>query len=153
VDIEVTDLKDQLNECRFQIKKLQCQLVKSKEELTQALIKADEEGAGKAESQKALSELKFQLAEVSKVLNYYSDIKFSNSVQCYKNDLSLVQPIFTEYSTIFTTCFFLSLITIFIHGTESFMGRQWSLGCSRSSLSFMGPEIITGPCPEAVEFN
>jgi chromosome segregation ATPase len=86
VDIEVTDLKDQLNECRLQITKLQCQLVRSKEELTQANIKADEEGASKAECQKALSELKSQLAEVSKVLNYYSNIKFSNSVQCYKKD-------------------------------------------------------------------
>jgi hypothetical protein len=37
--------------------------VKSKEQLTIANIKADEEGARNAECQKALSELKSQLAE------------------------------------------------------------------------------------------
>jgi myosin protein heavy chain len=57
VDIEVTDLKDQSNECRLQIKKLQYQLVKSKVELTEALIKAAG-GAGKVQSQKALNEIK-----------------------------------------------------------------------------------------------
>jgi chromosome segregation ATPase len=100
VDIELTDLKDQLNECRLQITEWQCQLVKSKEQQTKANIKADEEGVRKAECQKALSELKSQLAEVSKVFNYFSNIIFSNSMQCYKKDLSLVQGIFTEYTDI-----------------------------------------------------
>jgi myosin protein heavy chain len=47
------------------VEELQLQLGKREEELTQALMKIDEEGAGKAQSQKALRELESQLAEVS----------------------------------------------------------------------------------------
>jgi myosin protein heavy chain len=61
----VSDLKEQLNERRLQVEELQLQLGKREEELTQALMKIDEEGAGKAQSQKALRELESQLAEAS----------------------------------------------------------------------------------------
>jgi myosin protein heavy chain len=65
VETEVSDLKEQLNERRLQVEELQLQLGKREVELTQALMKIDEEGAGKAQSQKALRELESQLAEVS----------------------------------------------------------------------------------------
>jgi myosin protein heavy chain len=64
LETEVSDLKEQLNEHRLQVEELQLQLGKREEELTQALMKIDEEGAGKAQSQKALRELESQLAEV-----------------------------------------------------------------------------------------
>jgi myosin protein heavy chain len=64
LETEVSDFKEQLNEHRLQVEELQLQLGKREEELTQALMKIDEEGAGKAQSQKALRELESQLAEV-----------------------------------------------------------------------------------------
>jgi len=64
LETEVSDLKEQLNEHRLHVEELQLQLGKREEELTQALMKIDEEGAGKAQSQKALRELESQLAEV-----------------------------------------------------------------------------------------
>lgn len=50
----MSDLREQLNERKSQVEELQLQLGKREEELTQALMKIDEEGAGKAQSQKAL---------------------------------------------------------------------------------------------------
>lgn len=77
VETEVSDLKEQLNERRLQVEELQLQLGKREEELTQALMKIDEEGAGKAQSQKALRELESQLAEVSFQFSFVN-IAFSN---------------------------------------------------------------------------
>lgn len=42
----MNDLKEQLNERKVQIEELQLQLGKREEELTQAQMKVDEEGAG-----------------------------------------------------------------------------------------------------------
>lgn len=54
-------MREQLNERKSQVEELQLQLGKREEELTQALMKIDEEGAGKAQSQKALRYLQLFL--------------------------------------------------------------------------------------------
>ena len=43
---------------------LQLQLAKREEELTQAMMKVDDEAAGKAQAQKAIREVESQLTEV-----------------------------------------------------------------------------------------
>ena len=56
--------QEQLAEKKAQVEDLQLQLAKREEELTQAMMKVDEEAAGKAQAQKAIREVESQLTEV-----------------------------------------------------------------------------------------
>lgn len=64
----MADLKEQLNERRTQVEELQVQLAKREEELTQTLMRIDEESASKAAAQKAQREIESQLAELQEDL-------------------------------------------------------------------------------------
>lgn len=68
IETEVADLKEQLNERRVQVDEMQAQLAKREEELTQTLLRIDEESATKATAQKAQRELESQLAEIQEDL-------------------------------------------------------------------------------------
>nr|CAD7265916.1 unnamed protein product [Timema shepardi] len=62
-ETEVSDMREQLSERKAQVEEIQLQLGKREEELAQALMRIDEEGAGKQQTHKALRELESQLSE------------------------------------------------------------------------------------------
>merc|ERR1711879_347879 len=68
IETELGDMKEQVTEKKQQVEELQLQLGKREEEVANAMMKVDEEAAGKAHAQKALRELEGQLSEVAEDL-------------------------------------------------------------------------------------
>lgn len=79
-------MRDQLNERRIQIEELQVQLAKREDELTQTLLRIDEESAAKAQAQKIQRELESQLTEIQEDLE--AEKLARAKAEKYRRDLS-----------------------------------------------------------------
>merc|ERR1711963_438088 len=66
---ELNDLKEQVGEKKTQVEDLQLALGKREEELAQAMMRVDEEGASKAKSLKTLREVEAQMNELAEDLD------------------------------------------------------------------------------------
>ena len=79
-------MKEQVTEKKQQVEELQLLLGKREEEVANAMMKVDEEAAGKANAQKALREMETQLSEVVEDLEAEKDAR--NKAEKQKRDLN-----------------------------------------------------------------